>query len=227
MNETSKVRERLLPLLTGRIIDIGCGTDPVLPTAEPFDRPQGDAQELREPAESFDTVYSSHTLEHMPRPLEALLNWWNLVKPGGLMIILVPDMDAYEQGVWPSINNGEHCHGFTLLRTHSWCPATVNLLDYVKQLPRCRVMRAEIIDERPPDAERKDWTMDGLICHIELVLQKLPVRQRIGSTLRHLMACPRCQGSLVLDGFHEQKAFCRCKYCGAVCEVKLKDVMDE
>ena len=30
---------------SGRVLDIGCGDDPVTPNAVPFDKPQGDANE--------------------------------------------------------------------------------------------------------------------------------------------------------------------------------------
>jgi len=216
VNETSKVRERLAPLLKGAGIDIGCGKDPILPDCCRFDREEGNAQELREPAGAFDWVYSSHALEHMPRPEEALHNWWNLVRPGGLMVILVPDEDAYEQGVWPSTFNDEHCHSFTVLKQQSWCPASRNLLDVVRQLPLVKIRRIEIIDERPPEAERRDWTLDGRVCHIELVLEKLQRAYRYGTSLQQLAYCPACRGSVILVGHKGQTLHLRCERCGGL-----------
>lgn len=53
--------------LAGSVIDIGCGSDLVVPHATPFDLAHGDAQFIVDfyPAESFDCVHSSHCLEHM------------------------------------------------------------------------------------------------------------------------------------------------------------------
>ncbi len=216
MNEASKVRARLAPLLRGRILDIGAGADPITADAVVFDKADGDAQELREPADAYDVVFSSHCIEHMPRPLEALLSWWRLVKPGGLMIIIGPDEDAYEQRCWPSIRNDEHCHSFTLLKQRSWCPASLNFLDLIRHLPDVKVVRAEIIDERPADADFRDWTLEGCICHIELVLQKLTVNPRIGTELDQVTRCPQCAHNLTLVGHKGLVLHLRCQHCGAL-----------
>ena len=70
---------------SGRVIDIGCGPDLVVPHAVPFDVEHGDAQWIRNyfEAESFDCVHSSHCLEHMRDVKSALEQWWELVKRGG------------------------------------------------------------------------------------------------------------------------------------------------
>lgn len=223
-NETSKVRPRIRLELVGPLgIDIGCGTDPITPYCTRFDREQGDAQTVREPSESFDWVYSSHCLEHLPRPEEALQNWWNLVKPGGRMVIIVPSEDAYEQSVWPSSFNDEHCHSFTLFKERSWCPASRNLLSMAMALPRVNVLRAEIIDQRPDNAERIDWTKEGLVCHIELVLEKLTPTYRLGSELDQVVRCPAkgCGRSVILVGVKGTVLHLRCEQCGAVSTVDV------
>jgi len=71
--------------LSGRVIDIGAGEDLVVPHAEPFDKEHGNGNYIdryREP-ESYDCVHSSHCLEHMDNPEDAIGRWWRLVKPGG------------------------------------------------------------------------------------------------------------------------------------------------
>src|SRR5271166_2368833 len=87
----------------GRVIDIGCGDDLVVPHAVPFDLAHGDAQWILNyfEAGSFDCVHSSHCLEHMRDATLALAQWWGLVRPGGHLIIVVPHEDLYEQGAWP------------------------------------------------------------------------------------------------------------------------------
>lgn len=42
------------------------------------------------PDESQDFVVSSHVLEHFPDPMTALLEWYRLVKPGGIIFMIVP-----------------------------------------------------------------------------------------------------------------------------------------
>lgn len=206
----------------GTGIDLGCGLDPITPDCMKWDREQGDAQLVTGLLpESFDWVYSSHLLEHLPKPLEALLRWWALVRPGGTMVIIVPEESAYEQNVWPSTFNDEHCHGFSLFVSKSWCPAHLNLLEMVQLLPLVKLLRAEIIDERPPAAERRDWTLEGRIAHCEVVLQKQPQHYQIGSPLDQLSFCPTCHRSLVLVGHKGTILHCRCKGCGApvTCDV--------
>jgi len=87
--------------LQGRVIDIGCGPDLIVPHAEPFDLEHGDAQEIASlrPNGAYDAVCSSHCLDHMKDVPAALNQWWALVRPGGYLILVVPDEDLYEQGV--------------------------------------------------------------------------------------------------------------------------------
>ena len=110
MDEASKTERIRGPefsdqYFSGKVLDIGCGDNLVVPNAIPFDKEQGDAQNILnylKPSD-FDCVHSSHSLEHMRDVPKALEQWWQLVKPGGAMVIVVPDEDLYEQGVWPSL----------------------------------------------------------------------------------------------------------------------------
>ena len=85
-NETSKTNELrsqefFKKYLSGKVLDIGAGEDPVLPGAKIFDMDQGDANNILEylKAETFDCVYSSHCLEHMNDPIKTLDNLWSPV----------------------------------------------------------------------------------------------------------------------------------------------------
>lgn len=141
MDETSKSKKIWGPLewsvLQGSGIDIGCGPDPVLPGARRFDRAEGDANHItRFVTQQFDFVYSSHCLEHMHDPRAALLEWWQLVKPGGHLFFIVPDEDLYEQGVFPSRFNPDHRATFTISKARSWSPVSINVLDLARGLPK-------------------------------------------------------------------------------------------
>lgn len=141
MNESSKSKQLFTPeehaLLLGRVLDIGAGTDPVTPDAVVFDQVHGDANHITAFApESFDCVYSSHCLEHMHDPVKSLANWWSLVKPGGVLFVIVPDEDLYEQGRFPSRFNDDHKSTFTIAKKRSWSPRSYNLLDLAQVLPR-------------------------------------------------------------------------------------------
>lgn len=151
MNETSKTKgiwthfEK--SLISGKGIDIGCGPDPVSPDARRFDLNDGDANEITKYIhEQFDYVFSSHCLEHMHQPTKTILEWWQLVKPGGHLICIVPDEDLYEQGVWPSVRNSDHKATFTISKRQSWSPVSINVLDLVQTLPGGELIKLELQD---------------------------------------------------------------------------------
>ena len=126
----------VLSLLRGDGIDIGCGPDPVTPEVDRFDVEDGDANAITHYVSwRYDFVFSSHTLEHMRDPHAALREWFTLVKPGGHLIVIVPDEDLYEQGHFPSIFNGDHKWTFTIGKARSWSPKSINVLDLVRSVP--------------------------------------------------------------------------------------------
>jgi SAM-dependent methyltransferase len=121
----------------GTGIDIGGGPDslalfgemfPLMRHVVVYDQQHGDAQLLSNVADNeFDFLYSSHCLEHVRDPADALGNWIRVVRPGGYLVISVPDEDLYEQGQWPSKYNGDHKMTFTLCKKTSWSPVSVNI----------------------------------------------------------------------------------------------------
>lgn len=170
----------------GRGIDVGCGDDPLslyaplfplVTEVVPFDREHGDAQDLASiPDGAFDFLHSSHCLEHVHDPLLALKHWARVVKPGGHLIVTVPDEDMYEQGVWPSTWNGDHKRTFTLWKAESWSPASVNLLDLIHSVGRdAEPIRVEKLESTFLPGARRDQTYDGIAeSAIEMVLRRRP-----------------------------------------------------
>jgi SAM-dependent methyltransferase len=148
--KTNEIRgqEFITKYLTGKVIDIGAGNDLVCSWAERFDKEDGDANHISQyrEANSYDTVHSSHCLEHMYNPQDALAEWWKLIKPGGYLVVVVPDEDLYEQGFWPSRFNKDHKATFTLKQQPSWSPVSYNVSDIVAALPDAEVISAEIHD---------------------------------------------------------------------------------
>jgi ADP-heptose:LPS heptosyltransferase/SAM-dependent methyltransferase len=119
-SETSKFRKDILeavktgfgtslPDLAG--VDIGCGGDALLAEAICVDLPlpytkcgrspihlKGNAAHLPWFADNvLDYVYSSHLFEDFPEPENAaiLREWLRALKPGGLLILLLPDQPRY------------------------------------------------------------------------------------------------------------------------------------
>jgi len=120
--ETTKAKSRRLregffeKYCKGKGLDIGFGGDLVTPDAEGYDFEHGDAQYLLGIKEAtYDFVYSSHTIEHLPYPAEGLKNWFRVVKPGGYLIIYLPHRDLYEKKKYlPSRFNPTHTHFFLI-----------------------------------------------------------------------------------------------------------------
>jgi len=59
------------------------------------DRVRGDVQRLPFADASFDAVLSSHVMEHLPRPDEALTEVARVLKPGGRFLLLTPNRFHY------------------------------------------------------------------------------------------------------------------------------------
>ncbi len=151
MDEASKTKALWGPLehqiLQGNGIDIGCGPDPILPNVRRFDVEDGDANCITQYVhEQFDFVFSSHCLEHMFDPQKTILEWWQLVKPGGHLVFIVPDEDLYEQGRFPSTFNIDHKATFTLSKHRSWSPVSHNVLDLANSLPKGKLIKLELQD---------------------------------------------------------------------------------
>jgi len=137
--EASKTRtlwpDHITDILAGKGLDIGAGQDPISAGVRVFDLEDGDAGQIDEYVnEKFDYVFSSHCLEHMVDPVDALARWWKLVRPGGHLILLLPDENLYEQGYWPSIFNSDHKHTFRL-GDHTWSPVSLSVPDLIRNLP--------------------------------------------------------------------------------------------
>jgi len=154
MNEAKKTNEIrgesfINKYLSGKVIDIGAGNDLVSVGAERFDQEDGDANEITKfrGLNTYDTVHSSHCLEHMYEPGKALLEWWKIIKPGGHLVLVVPDEDLFEQGFWPSLFNDDHKATFTLKKGKSWSPVSYNVLDLVSSLPNSEIISVEIHDK--------------------------------------------------------------------------------
>jgi predicted SAM-dependent methyltransferase len=174
----------------GQGIDIGCGPDPVSQYQEQFplmrgcrswDMPDGDAQFLASVAdETFDFVHSSHCLEHMVEPREALQHWLRVLKPGGHLIVTIPDEDMYEQGVFPSTNNSDHKWTFTMSKQQSWSSRSINVFELLATYADvAQTIKIELLDASfRYGLQRMDQTMTPVgECAIEFILRKLPAAE--------------------------------------------------
>jgi len=201
--------------------------------AEGYDLGDGDAQYLTGlEDESYDFVYSSHCLEHMRDPLEALLNWWRVLKPGGYLIVAVPDEDLYEQGIVPSVFNPDHKITFTISKQKSWSPVSRNLVDLLRHLPRHKVISLRTIDAGY-DYEKlgtgEDQTLGAAEAAIELVVEKVKEELQLHTRLSALLTCSKCKRLEItaLGWDSEGRLKLTCRSCGTPGEIRLrKDATD-
>ncbi len=195
MFEQSKAAKRryrdgdfLARYFAGNGIDVGAGPDslaryagmfPLMRSVRGWDLPDGDAQLLASvPDASYDFLHASHCLEHMREPASALANWIRVVRPGGHLVITVPDEDLYERGVFPSRFNSDHKWTFTLHKPPgmSWSPCSVNVLDLLAAVSiSAEVERVCLLREffDPASPNQQDQTqLPNAECAIEFVLRK-------------------------------------------------------
>lgn len=118
MSEAAKVQEmpHLMKYIKGKVLDYGCGGGKITPEAFGVD---GRAMvgvdqvinDLEDPPmdivthlmESFDTVFSSHFLEHTQRPYDMVAVWYQFLIPMGKLVLYLPDGRHYSNA-----NNPEH-----------------------------------------------------------------------------------------------------------------------
>jgi SAM-dependent methyltransferase len=174
----------------GRGIDIGGKPDPLalyagmfsrMTSVKTWDWEDGDAQHLAGVADdSLDFVHSSHCLEHLVDPREGLRHWFRVVKPGGFLVVTVPDEDLYEQGMFPSTFNRDHKWTFTIFKHASWCDRSLNVVDLVQALGEAaELVRVEQLSATYRfDLPRFDQTLTPVSeCGIEFVVRKRPVEE--------------------------------------------------
>lgn len=125
-DESSKIKYEVLRYCN-RGLDIGCGPRKVWPHLTGIDnftdtklfgirmRPDmavADASRLPMFADgAFDTVFSSHTLEHIVDFKAALREWWRLLSVGGHLTLYLPHRDLYPRIGQPGANP-DHKHDF-------------------------------------------------------------------------------------------------------------------
>jgi len=169
----------------GKGLDIGGKPDPLalyqslffqMESIQTWDWEDGDAQFMVGVADgSYDFVHSSHCLEHLVNPREGLRNWLRVVKPGGFLIITVPDEDLYEQGQFPSTFNKDHKWTFTIHKVNSWSEKSINILEMVTELgSEAELLKIELLNNTfRYDLPRYDQTLTPVAeCGIEVVIRR-------------------------------------------------------
>jgi ADP-heptose:LPS heptosyltransferase/SAM-dependent methyltransferase len=142
-SESSLCRKRLQSYIGGRIADLGHGGHKVHPDAVGVDFFKfdafdwiGDVRDLWFLAEqSFDSVYSSHCLEDLWHPHQALAEWTRILRPGGHLSLFLPLRDFYPNVGTPGANPGHK---------DDYVPDDVE--QFLRELGNMEVVRSERIE---------------------------------------------------------------------------------
>lgn len=131
-SETSKHRALAAPYCSGNGLDLGSGGDPVVESAISVDLGAAEAEAYTTTnwggpiqwrcdasdlswlaSRTCDYVFSSHLLEDFANWQEVLVEWMRVVKRGGCLILLVPEMTRWAQAVSAGQPmNHNHAHEF-------------------------------------------------------------------------------------------------------------------
>ncbi|PIR20608.1 MAG: hypothetical protein COV45_05260 [Deltaproteobacteria bacterium CG11_big_fil_rev_8_21_14_0_20_47_16] len=69
------------------------------------------------PSESFDVVTIYHVLEHIPNPDQTLQECYRILRPGGLLVIAVPNSESWQASAtgskWFHLDVPHHLHHFS------------------------------------------------------------------------------------------------------------------
>lgn len=172
----------------GNGIDIGAGNDciekhkdkfPEMVSVRDWDKKDGDAQLMASAADcSFDFVHSSHCLEHMRNPYDAIKNWMRVLKPGGHLVVTIPDWEMYEHRRWPSCFNPDHKTAWSMDADRKSDGNQVihipEFLESIREAFDFDVITCKAIRDHFNPIVVKDQTgpADGPECANEFVLQK-------------------------------------------------------
>lgn len=141
-----RTRERFFKIYCKGIgLDIGYGGDLIHSNANGWDLENGDAQLLRSIQDNtYNFVYSSHTLEHLERPDIAITNWWRVLKKNGYLILYIPHRDLFEKRKrLPSRFNTDHKYFFLLKKDEF--PDTIGIIPFIKRnLTNYKIIYARI-----------------------------------------------------------------------------------
>lgn len=83
---------------------------------------------------SVDFVHAGPCLARELNPSQTLSRWLDLLKPGGFLIVTVPDEELYEKNAWPSRFNSVHRFSFTICTQQRAHPNSVDVFELVRSV---------------------------------------------------------------------------------------------
>lgn len=128
------------------------------------------------PDESLDFVINSHMIEHAEDPVATLGNWLRVLRPGGVLYLVVPDMRSnFDRQRQPT----DFAH---LLADHQQGPTVsrqAHYLEWAELVERCRpehiADRARQLEEQRYRIHFHAWTATGFIAFLMSYREMQPV----------------------------------------------------
>lgn len=169
-SEAHKYLELTQHYLTGLTLDLGSGGWPVVPHAIQVELPKdqfdaytggripaypiqihGDIFNLPFKNDAVDSIHSSHLIEDFPRDQWLVLfrEWGRVLKPGGHMVVLVPEHERWQYCV-QVLGQTPNCSHFGRE------PSVGDMTHYATQVG------FEVITERLTDLFPNDYTIMGI-----------------------------------------------------------------
>jgi len=173
-------------------LDIGCSDDPLNHTFRRWDLVfyDGDATYLEGvPNESYFTVYASHLVEHLSDPRKAIKRWYEVLRPGGHLIVIAPHRDLYEQKKMLPSYNPEHVRFW--LPDEEDLPCTKSLKkEVLAAIPDADIVSLRVLDDgyEPGTAERMHPLGEY---GIELIVRKGLSHEKSDFAPRSVVLCGR------------------------------------
>lgn len=131
-SESEKVKDlpNVMQFITGRILDVGCGEHKIIPEAVGVDgRPLPGVDIICDSTDQiydyanewFDTVFSSHFLEHCEDQYATIEDFYFLLKMGGHLVLYLPDGRHYNNQENPEHMIDMNYDQFMFWFKRAWC----------------------------------------------------------------------------------------------------------
>ncbi len=127
------------------------------------------------PDERYDFVHSCQGLALVENCFAAIGQWFRVLKPGGHLILTVPDEDMAAQGSFPPAWAPHWRWSFAAYKRRSWNPQSINLFNLVMTLGEAAEIKriAQVDVGYHPDLGVMDQTgLDRVEAQIEAVIRK-------------------------------------------------------
>ena len=130
--------------------------------------------------ESYDFVHASQSLARVANCFAALGAWFRVLRPGGHLVLTVPDEDLAAQGQFPPPWGADWRWSFSIYKRQSWNPQSINLVNLFMTLGEAaEIRRLGVIDQGFDDGlPPGDQTGMPLVeASIEAVIRKRPMNE--------------------------------------------------